>query len=83
MLAELIKIISPDALIEAIKANPQLVLTTLNKFDAYSAFGSAMSTEQQMAVSTQLGKLGAFFRTDAGKAAVNNMASEFVRFTTV
>ncbi len=63
-----------------VKENPNIIMIALQKFDAYNAFGQSMSTEQQMTVSQNLPKLGEFFRSDAGRTCITNMANEFVRF---
>ena len=83
MLADILKIISPEAMVEAIKANPNIVLQMLSKFEAYTAFGQAMSTEQQVALSTNLDKLSKFFKTDVGRSTIANMVNEFIKFTTI
>ena len=80
MLADLLRIITPDALAAAIKANPKIVQSALQKFESYASFGQAMSVQQQVCVSNNLDKLAPFFKTDAGKHSLNDLAEEFVSY---
>lgn len=79
MLIDLLRIITPEALAAAIRANPKIVQSALQKFEAYASFGQAMSVQQQVCVSNNLDKLALFFRTDAGKAKLHDLAEEFVK----
>lgn len=80
MLVELLRIVTPDALASAIKQNPKVVQSALQKFEAYSAFGQAMTVQQQVCVSNNLDKLSTFFKTETGKDSLNIVAEEFVKF---
>lgn len=80
MLVELLRIVTPDALASAIRANPKVVQTALQKFEAYSSFGQAMTVQQQVCVSNNLDKLSSFFKTETGKDSLNIVAEEFVKF---
>lgn len=83
MLTDLLRIITPDALAAAIRANPKVVQAALQKFESYASFGQAMSVQQQVCVSNNLNKLAPFFKTDAGKDSLNNLADEFVRYVNI
>ena len=80
MLTDLLRIITPEALATAIRGNPKVVQATLQKFEAYSSLGEAMTVSQQVCVSNNLDKLTTFFKTDTGKGAVHSLAEEFVKF---
>lgn len=80
MLTDLLRIITPEALAAAIRANPKVVQSALQKFESYASFGQAMSVQQQVCVSNNLDKLSNFFRTDAGKGKLNDLADEFVKY---
>lgn len=80
MLTDLLRIITPDALAAAIKANPKVVQSALQKFESYASLGQAMTVQQQVCVSNNLNKLNTFFKTDSGKSAVNDLAEQFVRY---
>lgn len=80
MLTNLLRIITPDALAAAIRDNPKVVQAALQKFEAYSSFGQAMTVQQQVCVSNNLDKLNSFFKTDTGKDSLNIVAEEFVKF---
>jgi len=82
MLTDLLKIITPDALAQAIRANPKVVQSALQKFEAYASLGQAMSVQQQVCVSNNLNRLGEFFKTDEGKSTVGGLADEFQRYIT-
>ena len=81
MLTDLLRIITPDALAAAIRGNPKVVQAALQKFESYSALGQAMTTQQQVCVSNNLGKLDTFFKSDVGKESVRSLADEFMKFT--
>lgn len=80
MLADLLRIITPDALAQAIKANPKVVQAALQKFESYASLGQAMTVQQQVCVSNNLNQLSTFFKTEAGKASVGNLADEFEKY---
>jgi hypothetical protein len=80
MLTDLLRIITPDALAAAIRGNPKIVQAALQKFEAYSSLGQAMTTQQQVCLSNNLNELSKFFKTDTGKASVNELASEFEKY---
>ena len=80
MLTDLLRIITPDALASAIRANPKVVQSALQKFESYASLGQAMTVQQQVCVSNNLNKLNTFFKTDNGKTAVNDLAEQFVRY---
>ena len=80
MLTDLLRIITPDALASAIRANPKVVQSALQKFESYASLGQAMTVQQQVCVSNNLNKLNTFFKTDGGKTAVNDLAEQFVRY---
>ena len=78
MLIELLRIITPDALAQALRANPKIVQSALQKFEAYSSFGQALNVQQQVCVSNNLDKLSAFFKSVNGKEHLSFLADEFV-----
>ena len=80
MLTDLLRIITPDALAQAIKANPKVVQAALQKFESYASLGQAMSVQQQVCISNNLNQLSAFFKTEAGKNSVGNLADEFEKY---
>jgi hypothetical protein len=80
MLDDLLKSISPDVLVHAIRSNPLVVQATLHKFVAYRAFGNALNETQQLNLSSNLNKLGDFFKSDAGKEVANLFGEEFITF---
>jgi hypothetical protein len=80
MLADLLRIITPDALALAIKANPKVVQAALQKFESYASLGQAMTVQQQVCVSNNLNQLSAFFKTESGKTSVGNLADEFEKY---
>ena len=80
MLTDLLRIITPDALATALRANPKVVQSALQKFESYASLGQAMTVQQQVCVSNNLNKLNTFFKTDSGKDAVHNLANEFEKY---
>lgn len=82
MLDDLLKVVTPETLVYAIKKNPIVVQKALHKFETYTAFAQALTDKQQVAISSNLYKAKDFFRSEAGKAAVNSFAEQFVEFST-
>jgi hypothetical protein len=80
MLTDLLRIITPEALAAAIRGNPKVVQSALQKFESYASFGQAMSVQQQVCVSNNLDKLSSFFKTDTGKGSLHALADEFVKY---
>ena len=80
MLVDLLRVVTPEMLVNAIKSNPTVVQTALLKLDAYIAFGKALTTEQQICISSNLGLITDYFNTEAGKDSISLLAEEFVKF---
>ena len=80
MLNNLLQAISPETLVFAIKSNPLVVQKALHNFESYKAFAEALSNSQQIAISNNLYKLSAFFRSDVGKKAVKTLTNDFIEF---
>ena len=80
MLAELLKSVTPDMLVTAVKNNPGVVLGMLQKFETYVAFGNALTLDQQLCISTNLSKVTEFIKSDVGKSSLSVVAEEFVNF---
>ena len=80
MLTDLLRIITPDALAAAIRGNPKVVQAALQKFESYASLGQAMTTQQQVCVSNNLGKLDTFFKSEVGKTSVQSLADNFVKY---
>lgn len=81
MLADLLNVITPDALFFAIKNNPAVVQMALQKFEACRSFGQALSQEQQIAISNNLHRINEYFKSDDGKDLISILADDFVKFT--
>jgi len=80
MLAELLKALTPEMLVHAIKTNQVPIMMALQKFDAYNSFGAALSVEQQMCISSNLPKINDFFLSKDGKDALSILAEGFMTF---
>lgn len=80
MLEDILKAISPDLLVKAIKSNPIVVQIALQKFEAYKSFAEDLSNSQQIIISNNLDHLDAYFKSDVGRDAVAILAEEFVKF---
>ena len=81
MLADLLNVITPDALFYAIKNNPVVVQMALQKFEACRSFGNALSQEQQMVISNNLHRVNEYFKSNDGKDLISILADDFVKFT--
>ncbi|CAB4174098.1 hypothetical protein UFOVP961_23 [uncultured Caudovirales phage] len=80
MLADLLKIISPETLVHAIKSNPAVIQAALQKFDAYVSFGQAMTHDQQVCISNNLNQMSDFFKSESGRDSLAILAEEFQKF---
>jgi hypothetical protein len=81
MLNNILSSLTPEVIAQTIQKNPILVPTVLQKFEAYIAFGQALSVEQQLHISKNIGSLGSFFRSDVGKTSIGLLADEFIKFS--
>jgi hypothetical protein len=80
MLNQLLSVMSPEMIIHAIKANPKVIIETLQKFDTFKLLGSSLSTEQQIVLSNNAPLLNDFLRSEAGRTAAYLWAEEFSSF---
>lgn len=81
LLAELLKVISPQTLTTDIKSNiPLIAQQVLSRFDAYQSFGKALTPDQQLFLSNNLNKLDAYFKSDLGKEVISMLVEDFVKF---
>lgn len=80
MLADLLKVITPDMLVDAVRKNPVAVLSALQKFDTYISFGQALTVDQQVCLSMNLNKVNDFIRSEQGKTSLSLLAEEFMSY---
>lgn len=80
MLADLLKVITPEMLVDAVRKNPVAVLSALQKFDTYVSFGQALTVDQQVCLSMNLNKVNDFLRSEQGKTSLSLLAEEFMKF---
>lgn len=80
MLADLLKVITPEMLVDAVRRNPVAVLSALQKFDTYVSFGQALTVDQQVCLSMNLTKVNDFLKSEQGKTSLSMLAEEFVDF---
>lgn len=80
MLANILQNVSTEQLLRILKDNQPIVQMTLHKIDAYKSFGEALSNEQQVYISSNLGRVNEFFNTTTGKDSISILADEFVKF---
>lgn len=81
MLADLLKSLSPEVLITALKNNPDIAIKAIQKTNTFTLVGKALSLEQQVYISSNLSKFEPFLTSQRGKDAVSLLAEEFVSFT--
>ena len=80
MLNQLLSVMSPEMIIHAIKANPKVIIDTLQKFDTFKLLGSSLSTEQQVVLSNNASLVNDFLRSEQGRTAAYLWADEFTNF---
>jgi len=80
MLADLLKIISPQTVASEVKNNLALVQQVLSRFEAYQSFGKALTESQQVFISNNLDKMDAYFKSKVGREAISMLAEDFEKF---
>lgn len=80
MIEGLLKALTPEMVVHAVRTNQSLVMDTLHKFDEYKSFGRALNTDQQICISNNLDKVNEFFLSYDGQATIRMLAEEFVKF---
>lgn len=80
LISDLLKNLTPETLVYMLKSNPLIVQSTLYKFESYKAFAEALTSHQQTALSSNLYKLGEFFKSDNGKEHLNTFVDHFISF---
>lgn len=80
MLDQLLKLISPQTM-SPISNNIAQVQQMLTLFDnTYQSFGKALTQQQQVFISNNLGKMDAYFKSETGKQAIGMLVEEFETF---
>lgn len=82
MLNDLLKHITPETLVYVMKSNPLVIQATLHKFESYKAFAEALTNHQQVSISSNLYKVGEFFKSTEGKESLNSFINTFIAFAT-
>jgi len=82
MLSQVLNNLTPDLIASTIKANPQLVPSVLQRFEAFNAFSKALTTEQQVYISRNIDKLASFFQEPDVKEAIDILAADFIKKNT-
>ena len=80
MFSQILKILTPDIILQAVKENPQLILETLHKFDTFKLLGNSLNNDQQMALSSHTGLVNQFLNTEPSKVSIRTWADEFIKF---
>lgn len=80
MFTQLLRILTPELIIQAVKDNPKVILETLHKFDTFKLIGSSLNTDQQIALSNNTALVNNFLASESSKAAISTWADEFTIF---
>ena len=80
MLARLLSVMTPQVIIEAVKANPEVFRKTVQKFDTFKLISNALTTEQQLYVSANLSRVNDFLADDLGRKCIKDFAVELKAF---
>lgn len=80
MLNQLLQIMTPELIIQAIKANPKVIIDTLQKFDTFKLLGQSLTMEQQVVLSNNTALMNGFLASQEGKTAVGIWAEEFTYY---
>lgn len=77
MLNQILQLLTPEMILEAVKSNPGVVINTLQKFDTFKLLGAAITPELQLALSNNLNMINPFLSSDAGRAASKAWVESF------
>lgn len=80
MFKQLLSILTPELIIQAVKDNPKVVIETLHKFDTFKLLGASLTTEQQVTISNNTNSVNQFLTTQASQTIINAWADEFTKF---
>ena len=80
MLGQLLKILTPDLIIQAVKDNPKVVMETLQKFDTFKLLGQSLTPELQIVLSNNAGLVNHYLADEDGKAAARLWAEGFSEY---
>jgi hypothetical protein len=80
MLNQLLSVMTPELIIHAIKANPTVIIQTLQKFDTFKLLGQSLNTEQQIVLSNNAPLINDFLKSEAGRTAAYLWAEEYCSF---
>lgn len=82
MLNNLLKVLTPDLILQAIRDNPKLVLEVLQKFDTFRLLGESLTPELQIVLSNNGRLVNEYLASADGKAAARLWAEGFAEFVT-
>lgn len=80
MLDQILQLLTPDMILQAIKNNPVVVRDTLQKFDTFKLLGAALTPELQLALSNNGSMINPFLSSDMGKAASKAWVESFTEY---
>lgn len=80
MFSQILKILTPEIILQAVKENPQLILETLHKFETFKLLGNSLNNDQQMVLSKYPGLVNSFLATESSKESIRTWADEFTKF---
>jgi hypothetical protein len=82
MLSQLLKILTPEVIIQAIKDNPKLIMETIQRFETFKLVGSSLTPELQILVSTNIGAINEYLATAEGRSGTKQWAEGFSAYIT-
>lgn len=80
MLSQLLKISTPDLILQAIKDNPTVVLEVLQRFDTFRLLGQSLTPDLQVVLSNNGRLVNEYLASEDGKAAARLWAEGFSEF---
>lgn len=82
MLDQLLRMVTPDQILSAIKNNPTVIPLVLQRSETYLALGKALTNNQQIIISNNIDKLKDFMETEEAKDYISIIAEDFCKFCT-
>lgn len=80
MFTQILKILTPELIIQAVKDNPKVIVETLHKFDTFKLIGASLTESQQLVLSGNTSMVNKYLATDTSKAAIRVWAEGFCDF---
>lgn len=80
MFTQILKILTPELIIQAVKDNPKVIVETLHKFDTFKLIGASLTETQQLCLSSNTALVNKYLGTETSRAGLRVWAEGFVEY---